>query len=81
MRCFLVQKCYEADVCGTIYTENELISFINMSDCSDEEYRIYDISVFGNVREVHFMGWKYGGLIEIADSNGNIIVSGYGTDH
>lgn len=81
MQHFLVQKHIEGEVCAKIYTETELISYLNMSDCSDEEYRIYDISTFGEVKEVFYKGWQPNCLIEVIDSDGNIIVRGYGTEH
>lgn len=81
MHKFLVQKHIEGEVCAKIYTETELISYLDMSDCSDEEYRIYDISVFGEVKEVFYKGWQPNCLIEVIDSDGNIIVRGYGTEH
>lgn len=81
MHNYLVQKLIDSEVCGKIYTETELINYLDMSDCYDEEFRIYDISVFGEIREVHYKGWQPDRLIEIADSSGNIVASGYGTDH
>ena len=78
---FLVQKHIEGEVYTRICTETELISYLNMIDCSDEEYRIYDITVFGKVKEVFYRGWQPNCLIEIIDGNGNTILGGYGTDH
>lgn len=81
MHNYLIQKIIDNKVYGKIYTEAELINYLDMSDCYDEEYRIYDISVFGKIREVVYKGWQPNRLIEITDSSGNIVVSGYGTDH
>lgn len=81
MHRFLVQKNIEGEVYVRLYTETELISYLNLSDCSDEEYRIFDISTFEEIKEVFYKGWQPCNLIEIADSNGNIVLSGYGTDH
>ena len=81
MHKFLMQKVIDNEVCGSIYTENELIAYIDMDDCSDEEYRIYDISVFGEVKELFYRGWQPNCLIEIIDGDGTIVASGYGTDH
>lgn len=78
---FLVQKYIEGEMYTKICTETELISYIDMSDCHDEEYRIFDISVFGEVREVFYKGWQPRCLIEIADSDGNVVLGGYGTEH
>lgn len=81
MHNFLVQKLIDSEVYGKIYTETELINYLDMSDCYDEEFKIYDISVFGEIREVQYKGWQPDRLIEIVDSSGNIVASGYGTDH
>ncbi|MDE7202433.1 MAG: hypothetical protein K2O91_11165 [Lachnospiraceae bacterium] len=81
MHNYLVQKLINNEVYAKVYTETQLINFLDMSDCYDEEYRIYDISVFGEIREVLYKGWQPNRLIEIVDSNGNIVASGYGTDH
>lgn len=78
---FLVQKMIESQVYGSIYTENELIAYIDMSDCLCEEYKIFDISTFGEVKEVFYKGWQPHCLIEIVDSEGHVVVRGYGTDH
>ena len=51
MHNYLVQKLIDSEVCGKIYTETELINYLDMSDCYDEEFRIYDISVFGEIRD------------------------------
>ena len=81
MHMFLVQKMIESQVYGSIYTENELIAYIDMSDCLCEEYKIFDISTFGKVKEVFYKGWQPHCLIEVADSEGHVVVRGYGTDH
>lgn len=81
MHNYLVQKLIDSEVCGKIYTETELINYLDMSDCYDEEFRIYDISVFGEIREVQYKGWQPDRLIEITDGSENIVASGYGTDH
>lgn len=56
MHNYLVQKLIGSEVYGKIYTETELINYLDMSDCYDEEFRIYDISVFGEIREVQYKG-------------------------
>ena len=81
MHRFLVQKNIEGEVYVRLYTETELISYLNLSDCGDEEYKIFDISVFVKVKEVFYKGWQPNCLIEVADNDGNIVLSGYGTDH
>ena len=81
MHKFLVSKMIDNEVYGVIYTETQLISFLDMADCSDEEYKIFDVSVFGEVKELFYRGWQPNCLIEVVDSNGYIVLSGYGTDH
>lgn len=78
---FLVQKFIESEVYARICTETELINYLDMSDCSDEEYRIFDVTLWGEIKEVFYRGWQPNCLIEITDKNGNVVVSGYGTDH
>lgn len=81
MRKFLVQQIINDQVCQGIYSEMQLISYLDMSDCYDGEYKIYDVTDFGQVREVFYDGWLPGRLIKVTDSDGNVVVSGYGTDH
>ena len=81
---FLVQRHdnYDDDTTfASIMTESELINYINMSDCFDEQYEIYLISTFGVVEKCHYVGWQPGCLIEIVNSSNEIIARGYGTDH
>lgn len=78
---FLVQEHIEGEVYTRICTEAELINYLNMVDFSDEEYRIYDITFLGKVKEVFYQGWQPNRLIEVVDKNGNVVLSGYGTIH
>lgn len=78
---FLVQRIIDDEVYSTIMTELQLIDYINMDDCHNENYEIYDISTFGEVKKLHYVGWQPRCLIEVADENGNVVLSGYGTDH
>lgn len=48
MEKFLVQKVIDDEVFPTIMTANELINYIDMEDCHEEMYEIYDCtSMFG----------------------------------
>lgn len=78
---FLVQKFIEGEVYTRICTETELISYLNMLNCSDEEYRIFDVTLLGEVKEVFYRGWQPNCLIEVIDGDGNVVLSGYGTNH
>lgn len=80
---FLVQR---VDRCtgerfNSVMDIDMLIHYIDMQDCCDEEYKIFDISNLGIINQVFYAGWKPNCLIEIVDINGDIIASGYGTDH
>lgn len=79
---FLVQKVIDNEIYPVIMTESELISYIDMEDCYDDEmYEIFDCSMFGEVKKLNYVGWRPNRLIEIADESGNIVLSGYGTNH
>ena len=82
MRIFLVQRKIENEIHIQIMNTSELIHYINMSDCYNEEYEIFDCaSEFGKVKKLHYVGWQPNCLIEIADEDGNIVLRGYGEDH
>lgn len=82
MEKFLVQKLIDGEIYPRIMTANELISYINMSDCYDESYEIYDcMSTFGEVKKLHYKGWQPNCLIEIVDDHGNVVLRGYREDH
>ena len=81
MEKYLVQRMVEGEICSQLMTEKELIDYIDMDDCHGESYRVFDVSEFGKIKVLHYAGWKPNCLIELHDTDGNIVVSGYGTDH
>lgn len=81
MHKFLVQQVIDDMLCQSIFSEAQLISYLDMSDSCECEYKIFDISVFGKVKEVFSGAWKLGCVIEVVDSEGNVVVIGYGTDY
>lgn len=82
MEKFLVQKVIDNEVYPKIMTANELIEYIDMADCHDEMYEIFDCtSMFGEVKKLHYKGWQPNCLIEVVDEHGNIVLRGHGTDH
>lgn len=81
MKQYLVQRMSDGEVFMSLMTEETLIDYIDMSDCYDEDYEIFDASEFGKIKPLHYVGWQPRCLIEIADEDGNIVISGYGTDH
>ena len=83
-RQFLIQRICNWDEDSRdniIMTSSELIHYIDMQDICSENYKIYEITEFGMPIEIFYRGWQPGCLIEFADSKGQIILSGYGTDH
>lgn len=79
---FLVQKMIDDEIFSRIMTANELINYIDMSDCHDEKFEIFDCdTVFGSVRKLYYKGWQPGCLIEIVDEDGTVVLRGYGEDH
>ena len=64
-----------------LMTAAELIHYIDMSDLINEDYVIYDIADFANPKRIHYAGWQPGLLIEFVDAEGNVVLSGEGTDH
>ena len=62
-------------------TADELIRYIDMQDYCTERYRIYEITQYCAPMEIFYRGWQPGCLIEFCDGKGQIILSGYGTDH
>ena len=81
MRKFLIQQIINDQVCQGIYSEMQLISYLDMSDCYDGEYKIYDVTDLDRLRNCSTMDGLPGRLIKITDIDGNVVVSGYGTDH
>lgn len=80
---FLVQRNINGEIFPKIMSGAELIEYINMSDCyNDETYEIFDCtSTFGEVRRLYYTGWQPNCLIEIIDENKEVVLRGYGTDH
>ena len=78
---FVVQRTDGESVWATIMNPTELIMYIDMADCHNEQYVIYDGSNFGKMEELHYTGWQPDCVIEVADKDGNIVLSGLGTDH
>lgn len=53
-----------------------------MLDCSPvERFRVFNLTPNGGLVDIFYRGWKTGGLIELVDVEGNVVVSDYGTDH
>lgn len=66
---------------ATLMNEAELIHYIDMQDYCSEDYKIYDVTDFGKIVPIHYVGWQPMCLIEFATDDGTIVLSGYGEDH
>jgi len=80
-RKFLVQRIGEDYEDASLMTASELINYIDMQDIVTETFEIYEVTNFGYVTPIHYVGWQPMCLIEFANENGEIVLSGYGTDH
>lgn len=69
----------------TLYTWSQILSFVDMSDCHDDEIRVFYSPEYGKVEELEVLGTWHDKddplLIELVNQKGEVIRSGYGTDH
>lgn len=86
-RMFLIQKVSRA---GTrhevrdneIANELQVINFVDFSDLYDwDDFKVYEITNPGEVIPLIYKGWQPGCLIEFMNDKGEVVLSGYGTDH
>lgn len=80
-RKFLVQRIGEDYEDVNLMTAGGLIDYIDMQDIVSETFEIYEVTNFGYVIPIHYVGWQPGCLIEFATDDGTVVHSGYGTDH
>lgn len=79
---FSVQRVIDGELIPSIMSPEKLIDYINMDDCHQEEYEIFDCSSeFGAIKPLRYKGWQPLGLIEIIDENSEVVLRGYGEDH
>lgn len=79
---YLVQRKIDGELHPILFTASELVRYISLGDCYDEDYEIFDCtSEYGVVKKLYYAGWKPGNLIEILDDHGNVVVKGYGINH
>ena len=52
-----------------------------MQDYISETFEIYEITDFGKVVPIYYVGWQSMCLIEFATADGTVVLTGYGTDH
>lgn len=85
-RQFLVQRIIDIDTpdeerFSSIMTTQELIRYIDMQDVLCESYNIYEVTYFGVMTHINYVGWQPDCLIEFATDDGTVVLSGLGTDH
>lgn len=79
---FLVQRMIDGEIIASIMSPVKLIDYINMDDCHNETYEIFDCtSEFGKIKPLHYKGWQPGCLIEVVDKAGKVVLHGYGENH
>ena len=79
---FLVQHTVDDEFVSSLMTPQRLIDYINMDDCHGDSYESFDcMSEFGKVKPLRYKGWQPGGLIEVVDEAGKVVLRGYGEDH
>ena len=83
---FLVQRIIDIDTenelrTSSLMTLRELVHYIDMQDIVSESYDFWEVTEFGKLTHIHYVGWQPGCLIEFATDDGTVVHSGYGTDH
>ncbi len=78
---FVVQRAIDGEISLSIMSEEELIRYIDEDDLHQETYQIYNGTTFGEMKKVSYVGWQPDCLIELVDEAGNVVLSGYGTNH
>ena len=83
---FLVQRIIDIDTedelrTSSLMTLSELVHYIDMQDIVTESHEIWEVTEFGKLIHLHYVGWQPGCLIEFATDDGTVVHSGYGTDH
>ena len=78
---YVVQRVIDGNLSLSVMTDEELIRYIDEGDLHQEMYQIYNGTTFGEMKKVSYVGWQPNCLIELVDEAGNVVLSGYGTDH
>ena len=82
MTYFVQIKTEDGEVLNTLMSEGEIIKVANEMDfngCAD--ICVYVISKFGTLEKLAYKGWQPNCLIQFVDTNGNVVIEGYGEDH
>lgn len=80
-RKFLVQRIGEDYEDVSLMTASELINYIDMQDIVTETFEIYEVTEFGYVTPIRYVGWRPNCEISFENADGEIVLTGYGTDH
>lgn len=80
-RKFLVQRIGEDYEDVSLMTVSELINYIDMQDIVTETFEIYEVTEFGYVTPIRYVGWRPNCEISFENADGEIVLTGYGTDH
>lgn len=80
-RKFLVQRIGEDYEDVSLMTASELINYIDMQDIVTETFEIYEVTEFGYVTPIRYIGWRPNCEISFENADGEIVLTGYGTDH
>ena len=78
---FLIQAKGEDYSYNKLVSEAELVHYIDMQDYCTEEYKIYEVTNMGQIKQIWYAGWKPGCIIDFVDENGKIVAGGVGIDH
>lgn len=72
----------EREVVTSLMTANEVIKYDNESDIYGiNGMRVWDCSEYGQLKELSSAGWQPNCEITWADTEGNVVIHGYGEDH
>ena len=85
MKKYLVQIKRHDGEYSELKTKKEIIEMINFSDCTNEVYKIYDISNFGEIEELKICGpWHDASnplYIKLTDKKDNLVFDCYGEEY
>jgi len=77
-RKFLVQRIGENYEDVSLMTEDELINYIDMQVIYNETFEIYEVTNFGYVTPIYYVGKRPNYEISFKNDDGEIVLTGYG---
>ena len=72
---WLVQRTLDGKRFNTLMDDCELVYYVDMNFF--EQFKIYDVSDFGNIKEVYYTGKQPNCLVELKDENGKAVLRQY----